>query len=253
MELCSLHPFDEAVAHEFLQRVSSGALVGSAGPAAGNHIRARRAFEEIETGGERGRFELTLALARELAEHHPTFFQAGICLTSWEARVDRGIGMLMRPPSRLMIDSGIEPAVARTLPIRLDLSRGMMGGAYIPARLVPDFELLLEARLERTVRRLIEAEWDGVEVIGFMMELAAYARGNGLAIFEAMDVVTPNGEAPSIPGARVISADRRRLDKEVRKRLELAAKPPKKPGLWRRLRPKGGDPNGHIDHSEVGQ
>jgi len=253
MELCSLHPFDEAVAHDFLQRVTSVALVGTTGPTAGNQIRARRAFEEIETGGERGRFELTLALARELAEHHPTFFQAGICLTSWEARVDRGIGMLMRPPSRLMIDSGIEPAVARSLPIRLDLSRGMMGGAYIPARLVPDLERLLEARLERTVRRLIEAEWDGVEVLGFMMELAAYAGGNGLAIFEAMDVITPDGDTPGISGARVISADRRRLDKELRQRLELAAKPPKKPGLWSRLRTRGAGTNGRIDHTEVGQ
>src|SRR5829696_7958684 len=208
MELCSLHPFDEAVAHEFLQRVSSGALVGSAGPTAGNQIRARRAFEEIETGGERGRFELTLALARELAEHHPTFFQAGICLTSWEARVDRGIGMLMRPPSRLMIDSGIEPAVARTLPIRLDLSRGMMGGAYIPARLVGEFERLLQSRIERTVRRLIEAEWDGVAVLGMMIQLAEYASKNGFGIYEALDVVTDDGYAPGIPGARLVVADR---------------------------------------------
>jgi hypothetical protein len=252
MELCSLHPFDEAVAHDFLRWVTSGALVGSGG-STGNRALARGAIESIETGREHGRFELTLALARELAEHHPTYFLGGISLTSWEARIDRGIGMLMRPPSRLMIDSGIEPAVARTLPIRLDLSRGMMGGAYIPARLVPDLERLLETRLQRTVRRLIEAEWDGVGILGFMMELTAYARANELAIFEAMDVVTPDGEALGISGARVISADRRRLDKELRKRLELAAKPPKNPGFWSRLRPKGGGANGHIDHSEVGQ
>ena len=249
MELCSLHPFDEATAHDFLRRATSGALVGPGRPG-GNQAIARQAIDSIQAGSERGRFDLTLALARELAEQHPTFAYPGISLTSWEARVDRGIGMLMRPPARLMLDAGIEPAVARKLPIRLDLSRGMMGGAYVPARLIPDLERLLDARLERTVRRLIEAEWDGVEVLGFMMEVAAYARANGLALYEAMDVVTPDGDAPSVPGARVVTADRRRLDKELRQRLETAARPPKKPGLWTRLRAKGASTNGRGDHPE---
>jgi hypothetical protein len=154
--------------------------------------------------------------------------------------------MLMRPPARLLIDAGFEPALARTLPIRLDMSRGMMGGAYIPARLVGDLERLLEARLERTVRRLIEAEWDGVEVLGFMFQVASYARTNGLAIFEGMDVVTPNGEIPGLPDAIVVTADKRRLDKALLARLEEAAKPPKKPGLWARLTGRGKPRNEQI-------
>lgn len=250
MELCSLHPFDEAVAHEFFQRVTSGMLVGQA--ANGNHTFALRAMDSIRSGQERGRFELTLALARELAAHHPTFFHGGISLTSWEARVDRGVGMLMRPPARLLTDVGLDQEVARSLPIRLDLSRGMMGGAYIPARLVPEFERLLENRLERTVRRLIEAEWDGVDVLGFMFELVAYARSNGLAVFEAMDVLTPDGDVPGVAGARLVTADRRRLDKALRTRLEEASKPPKKPGLWSRLRGAGARANGKIDLPEGG-
>jgi len=242
MELCSLHPFDESIARDFVQRVAGGVLVPAAGSSA-NLDRAQRALDSIARGIERGRFDLTLAFAREIAGHQPTFAHPGISLTTWEARVDRGIGMLMRPPARLMIDGGLEPALARTLPIRLDISRGMMGGAYVPARLVGDLERLLEARLQRTVRRLIEAEWDGVAVLGLMMELASYAHANGLAVYEAMDIVTPEGDVPGVPNARVVVADKRRLDKGLRERLEAAAKPPKKPGLWARLKARGGDTN----------
>ena len=31
-----------------------------------------------------------------------------ISLTNWEAQIDRGIGMLMRPPARILIDAGME-------------------------------------------------------------------------------------------------------------------------------------------------
>jgi hypothetical protein len=115
----------------------------------------------------------------------------------------------------------------------------MMGGAYVPARLMAEFDRLLEARLERSVRRLVEAEADGVEVMGLMMETVAYARANGLALFEAMDVVSADGDAPGLPSARIVVADKRRLDKALRHRLEQAAKPPKKPGLWSRLTHRG--------------
>lgn len=230
MELCSLHPFDESAIHDFMNRLSDP----SATPTA-NIEAARQALRSMERNEERGRYELTYALGRELAAHHPSFSEQGFSLTSWEARIDRGIGMLMRPPARLLIDAGLDPVLARALPIRLELSRGMMGGAYIPARLVPDLERLLDARLERTMRRLIEAEWNGVAVLGLMFEAATYAHANGLAIYEAMDVVGPDGDVPGVASGRVLTPDKRRLDKALRARLETAAKPPKKPGLWARM------------------
>jgi hypothetical protein len=249
MELCSLHPFDESLANEFVQHVAGDVLISSSTVSA-NVDAGRGAIDAIAAGRDRGRYELTYAFARELAGRHPTYFHPGISLTTWEARVDRGVGMLMRPPSRLFIDAGIEPRLARELPIRLDLSRGMMGGAYIPARLTGELERMLDARLERTVRRLIEAEWDGVAVLGLMLEMAAYARSHGLAVYEAIDVVSPDGSVPGVPTARVISADRRRLDTPLRDRMERAAKPPKKPSRWARLRGRAAEPNGqgHPEH-----
>lgn len=237
MELCSLHPFDESRVREFVN--SLVAFGDDAHPA--HNQEAVRALDQINRGEVRGAYALTYAMARDFAARQPSYAHPGISLTTWEARVDRGAGMLMRPPSRFLIDAGLDPALARRLPIRLELSRGMMGGAYIPARLVGDFEQLLNARLERTLNRLAEAEWDGVAVVGMLIELAEYASSRGLGIYEAMDVVTNEGQAPGIPGASVVTADRRRLAKPLRTRLELAAKPPKSPGLFARLigRPQG--------------
>lgn len=237
MELTSLHPFDEAAVRDFVAAVRQD-TIGAAPPSpAGGVIAAdgSRAIASILRGEERGRHELTLLLARHLAALQPTFVQPGLSLSAWEARIDRGIGMLMRPPARLLIDAGLDPAVARTLPIRLDQSRGMMGGAYIPARLVPDLERLLEHRFSRIVRRMVDAELDPVATFGLMLEVTRYAREHHLAIFEAMDVVTPEGDAPGVPGARVVMANRKRLGKALVSRIEAAAKPPKQPGLFSRL------------------
>src|SRR5262245_47864084 len=110
MELCSLHPFDETAAHEFVRRVGSYSLVSTTVGSTNVDV-ARGAIEAIVAGRERGRYELTYAFARELASLQPTFFHPGISLTTWEARIDRGVGMLMRPPARLAIDGGLEPAL----------------------------------------------------------------------------------------------------------------------------------------------
>jgi hypothetical protein len=147
--------------------------------------------------------------------------------------------MLLRPPSRLFGEVGLATAAARAMPIRLDLSAGTMGGAHIPPRLVPDLRRLLETRTERLVRRLIEAELDGVAILGLMMEIAAYAAERGLGLYEALDVITPEAPQADPPGARIIAPDRKRLDRALRRRLEEAAKPPKKPGLAARLLGRG--------------
>lgn len=244
MELCSLHPFEESALTEFVALASGDESLGGGSGRwpAGTVVEARHALAQMAAGDSRGPFALTYALARGLAAQTPTFAHAGLSLTTWEARVDRGIGMLMRPPARLLIDAGLEPMIARKLPIRLDLSHGTMGGAYLPARLMEQLDRQLDGRLERSVRRLVEAEADALAVMGLMVEVVAYARANGLALFEAIDVVNDYGDALGIPTAQILLADKRRLDRGVRARIEVAAKPPKKPGLWARLIHRGSPP-----------
>lgn len=240
MELCSLHPFDLETVRQYVQSATGkDGLDSQRGrqDAWWTWVigEARRGYACAAAGDEEGASALTYGLAQVLATRQPSFFCEGVCLTSWEARIDRGIGMLMRPPSRLFIDAGLDIAPARVLPIRLDLARGMMGGAFIPARLVPDLERLLDARIERVVRRLIDADFDGVAVMGLMLEAARFARERGLGLYEAMDVITPSAPEAMPPGARVVVADRKRIEPGLRKRLEQAAKPPKKPGLLSRM------------------
>src|SRR3712207_5599918 len=139
--------------------------------------------------------------------------------------------MLLRPPSRLFLDAGLGLRAARTMPIRLDLARGMMGGAFVPARLVPQLERLLEDRTARLLRRLTDAELDAVPVLGLMMEACAYARARDFGLFEAIDVVVPDAPEANPPGARVSAPDRKQLDPALRRRLEQAVKANKPPGL----------------------
>lgn len=230
MELCSLHPFETSFISTF---------VASATDEAGAATPARRGLARLRDGDERGAYDLGHALGTALSIEHPVFTHAGVSLTTWEARIDRGVGMLLRPPARLLIDAGLDPAIARLLPIRLEPSRGMMGGAFIPARLIPELRQQIDTRLERSVRRLIDAEMDPYGAIGALWLAAAYAEEHGCGLFEAIDVVTPEGYVPSMPEARVVMPDRRTLDRALRTRVEAAAKPPKQPSVWRRWRDRG--------------
>jgi hypothetical protein len=54
-----------------------------------------------------------------------------------------------------------------------------------------------------------------------------------------MDVIAPEAPAADPPGARIVEPSRKRLDPALRKRLEAAARPPKQPGLIRRLFGRG--------------
>ncbi|MGH2558718.1 MAG: hypothetical protein ACRDJH_06610 [Thermomicrobiales bacterium] len=245
MEHTSLHPLDLEIVRPYVAALNDG----DSGPllALGDEVwvtriveSARRGYATAKDGDDTGANAVTYGLARLLAARHPSFFHQGVSLTAWEARFDRGAGMLLRPPSRLFIEEGLDVWASRTMPIRLDLGRGLMGGAFVPARLVPDFEKLLESRIERIVRRLIDAELDGVAVMGLMMEVCAYARARGFGLFEGVDVVVPEEPASIPPGGQVVLANRKRIDPALRKRLEAAAKPPKKPGLVARLLGRGG-------------
>jgi len=255
VELTSIHLLDLDVVRVFVEGANGSEGATSSLPEGAWRDRllqtARAGLARAAAGDEAGANMLTYGLGRALAAAQPAFFHPGLSLTAWEARIDRGVGMLMRPPARLFIDAGLDVAAARTMPIRLDLSRGMMGGAFIPARLVPELERLLETRLERSVRRLVDAEFDPVAVMGLMVEMAAEARRAGVGLYEAIDVVTPDLADAMAPGARVVVADRKRVEPGLRQRIEVAARPPKKPGLLARMLGRGArSGNGLTSYSE---
>jgi hypothetical protein len=236
MEQCSLHPLDLAVVDAYV-----ASLNGDLGDQFSNWARreieqAHRGLQRAKEGDENGAIAVGFGLCKLLTEVQPVFFHDGLSFTAWEARIDRGIGMMMRPPSRLFNDAGLDVVAARAMPIRLDLSRGMMSGTFIPARLIDQLDEMLDTRLERLVRRMVEAELDAVPAMAMMIEAVQFAKRSQLGLLEAIDAITP--DAPDVwpPGARVIVADKRRIDPELKKRLEQASKPPKKPGLISRLR-----------------
>ena len=169
----------------------------------------------------------------------PVFFVPGAGFTQLESRFDRGIGMLLRPPSRLFADAGLEIAVARAMPIRLDAFGGSMGGAFMPPLLVPQFCDLLETRMGRLARRMAEAELDAPAFVGLLLEAATYAAERGLGMFEASDVIVPGVPESQPPGLRLLQPDRKRLERRLRLRLEEAARPPREPGVLSRLFGRG--------------
>ena len=235
MEIVSLHPLDLDVARRYVESLRGGEV-----EPAWRGWFSERLLEDVArmaAGDELAANRVTLGMARALSYHQPLFVHQPFGLTFWEAHVDRPIGMLMRPPSRLFQDAGFAPAAVRAMPIRLDLQHGMMGGAYIPARLMDQAHALIEDHLERTVKRLVAAEHDPMPTIGLMYEAVAYARDRGFGLYEAMDVVGPDGEG--IPGATVVWPDPKRLDPAFRELIVAYQKPPKRPGLIKRLLGRG--------------
>jgi hypothetical protein len=232
MEVISLHPFDPEIARRYV-----AALTGAESPdpawAAWWHAGLVAARERARAGDYAATNQLTLGLAWALGARYPSFMYDGFGLTVWEARVDRGVGMLLRPPSRLFTDAGLDVLTARNMPIRLDIQSGLMGGAYVPARLIDNLQAIIETRFDRTVRRLVEAGYDPVQTMGLMIEAVTFAQRHGMGLYEAMDAVGPEGQA--IPGMRVIEPDPKRLSKDLRQRIALAQKPPKGPGLLDRI------------------
>ena len=240
MELCSLHPFDPGMVQSFVHLIGGSGDGQQAGLPPGPWsarllAEARIGYGRAKDGSEAGANAVSYALAQFLATATPSFLLPGAGLTPIEARIDRGVGMLMRPPSRLFLEAGLDDVAARTMPIRLDLTRGLMGGAFIPARLVPELHRLLERRLERFLRRFSEAEMDGIAFVGVLLAATETAIAHGWGLYEAMDVVTPDLPEADPPGSRVFIANRKSLDKDLRKRLEIAAKPPKQPGMIGRI------------------
>ena len=241
VELCSLHPISDALAAAYVQQLTNSSLSISERPdheatglTSGGAIGVN-GFTQPNIG-DRQIQQIGFGLAQFLALEHPVYAGQSLALTSWEARVDLGIAMMIRPPSRLFTDAGLPARIARMMPIRLDLGEGMMGGAYIPARLMPQVHELVSRNLKRSVRRMIDADMDATTLQGLMMEAVEYAATNELGLFEAIGLVDFSEPATWPPGIRVHN---RPSDKGVVQRVALAAKPEPKPGaisrVWKTL------------------
>lgn len=227
MEFISLHPFDMKVAEAYI-----AAVQGKADPdprwAPWWNEDLRTALSELAEGRESAANRLTTGLAMAMMTEHPAFLQEGFGFTTWEARVDRGVGMLMRPPARIFVDAGLDRRLVENMPIRIDLQGGMMGGAYVPDRLMDKLDELLDQRLERMAKRLKDAEFDPFPMIGLMRQAVDYAKERNLGLYEAIDVV--------VPGMNVVrAAEKKQMDPALRQRIEAAITPEKKPGIFGRL------------------
>jgi hypothetical protein len=109
----------------------------------------------------------------------------------------------------------------------------------MPPAQVSRFRDLLEQRLDRLARRMAEAELDAPAFLGILLEASAYAADRGLGLYEAADVVVPGVAASEPPGLRLVAPDRKRLERDLRRRLEAAARPPKEPGFLSRMLRRG--------------
>jgi hypothetical protein len=243
-ELSTLHPYDPVFVTRFVAAVkgdlAAGELLPNAPAWAEREIdRVRLGYARAGTGSEAGANAVSYGLARMLGAVEPVFFVPGLGFTHLEAKFDRGIGMLLRPPSRLFGDAGLEPIAARAMPIRLDASGGIMGGAFMPPAQMPRFHDLLEQRLDRLARRMAEAELDAPAFLGVLLEASAYAAERGLGLYEAADVIVPGVAASEPPSLRLVAPDRKRLQRDLRRRLEAASRPPKEPGFLAKMLGRG--------------
>lgn len=230
MELYSLHPFPEDAPGAFLRRISEDSAPSHGNTEAG--LASQFWFRRITRQSHPRPDDVSFGFAAWLARAQPVFAQRGVSLSAWEARIDRGTGMLLRPPSRLFGEAGLDTEIARAMPIRIQPGDGMMGGAFVPARLMHQYLDRLDVTFERSVRRAIEAELDAVAVLGTMYEAARYAAQHGMGLFEAVDLLDATEPASWPPGARVIT---RSTDTALIERIRLASVPLKEPGLIARL------------------
>ena len=243
-ELSTLHPYDPAFVVRYVAAVKGNLAAGELLPTAPTWAdreldRVRLGYARAGTGNEAGANAVSYGLARMLGAVEPVFFIPGLGFTQLEAKFDRGVGMLLRPPSRLFGDAGLEMVAARAMPIRIDAAGGIMGGAFMPPAQMPRFRDLLEQRLDRLARRLAEGGLDAPAFLGVLLEASAYAADRGLGLYEAIDVVVPGVPASEPPGLRLVAPDSKRLERDLRRRLEAAARPPREPGFLARLLGRG--------------
>lgn len=158
---------------------------------------------------------ITTGLALAMADANPTFHLEGFGLTTWEAMIDRGIGMLMRPPARIFVDNDVHPLYVHSMPIRLDLQGGIMGGAWIPPHLIGKLDEMVDSRLELWAKRLHEAENDPYAMLATMRMVVDEAKSSGLGLIESINTLQP--------GASVIATpERKKLNPELRAAIASA-------------------------------
>ena len=108
----------------------------------------------------------------------------------------------------------------------------MMGGAWVPARLMGQYLERLDMHLERSVRRMNEAELDGAAMMGLMYEAARYAGQKGSGLYEMVDLLDPADRSTWPSDVNVVTHT---SDKSLEERIRLATEPEKEPGLIARL------------------
>jgi hypothetical protein len=214
MEIVSLHPVSEDVLSTYVQSLPT-ALIDRA--AAGR----AHAVNQLSSG-----------LAQSFSGQSPSFAARPFGLSFWEAQIDRSIGMTLRPPGRLFIEAGLDRKLVHSMPIRLEVEAGTMAGAWMPARLVPTALAGFDEHLERSARRLVEAELDPLLMLELMWSALNHAQERGVGLLEAQDLVVPG---MVISGAKVHGPDPQRLPEHLRQRIEQATTPTKKAGLLDRL------------------
>ncbi|MCO5222426.1 MAG: hypothetical protein M9947_12705 [Thermomicrobiales bacterium] len=128
MELYSLHPMPDTGTASFLELIR-GQPADDDRP---DLVTGQLWYRRLHGNQSPRPNDLTFGFAAWLTTQYPVFARQALSLSSWEARVDRGSGMLLRPPSRMFIDAGLDPAIARQMPIRIEGGDGMMGGSPHP-------------------------------------------------------------------------------------------------------------------------
>ena len=210
MQLISLHLYSPDLATDYIR-----ALRGETAPTWDwwQQDLVEKMEEEVS---EADACRVTGGMAMLMADSFPSFHADGAGLTQWEAMIDRGVGMIMRPPARIFVDHGHNPYLIDKMPIRLDLQGGFpMGGAWIPPHLIPKLHEMIEQRMDLWAKRIQEAEMDPYQMLGTLQLATDAAMKDGLGLMESSDILPP--------GTPVIqSPERKKMDPGVRNRIDAA-------------------------------
>ncbi|MGH2618518.1 MAG: hypothetical protein ACRDJC_25080, partial [Thermomicrobiales bacterium] len=100
-ELATLHPYDPSFVARYVAAVTGELAPGDLLPGAPDWAereiaRARLGYARAEAGSEAGANAVSYGLARMLGAVEPVFALPGLGFSRLEAKIDRGIGMLLR-------------------------------------------------------------------------------------------------------------------------------------------------------------
>jgi hypothetical protein len=104
----------------------------------------------------------------------------------------------------------------------------------------------------------VAAEFDPYPYMSLILESVSYAAERNLGLYETLGVVLPDEPGSVPPGGQLVTYDKKRIDPELKKRIDLAAIPPRTPGRLARLLGKGKQSalddapsrNGHLTFDE---